>query len=1433
MNGLPLKSLSQIRGGSSGNSPASSSGLKSLSDIRAERIAKQGQDMEKTHDNMIQDESSYVNPPFIGPPAPKYQMPRFDVTQSPLIQQVNNPVPQPPRNVDMRTDYPGGWLNPLNDLGRLSNSAILRSFDNAAGHAMGVPDDMMQPAKSTGNKYLDKGLSFAGTSAGFLVNPAMPVGNLSPVSNFFENPKIQQIANMAGNRAQRLLPDAGLAVSRDGTKIVDSLLGKTVNKATTGAVQGGLGAASYAPFQTLSSGQDIQDIPRNMLEQGAGGLALGGVLGGLGPSVSKGFKAIKELRSAEPEISRDVFNQSRGAKIQESTGGVAKPGQAASDYFNYNLPENVQSRAESSLEQYKLSMDSKYNSANQDINVWDRMTNKEKGRMNQLSQAAGTETPKPARNLEPPTPQNASEIIPVDEPVTNNRRFVDNMRKSGTVSDETLNKMEDTTYEQKPNAETLDNADKFIEENGVDGSRRAIMEKDLKDTKGRDVRLSDEETAVGFRLLGHYESIGDHASAAAIADRLAKSGTENGRAVQINALFRRLTPEGTARFMANLAQRHGNTLTGEQLNAGMQAARMYQTKAANHEMVKEVISIISKLAEGKPITAAEADSLKRMASLAKKTVPKDEIKAYTDLTGKKVTKEVEPVENITPPATEPRIRDAVTDTLSKLADKAMEREKARGNTLNSLPLDRWADHVIIGASKIANGAKKFADFSEKITDALGQKSYTQMTKLYVDSMTKFRNLSREKYTDENGKIKYRQKEKISSVEKLVSQALSTHGIKNDSEIAYALRAKAIELAHMTGRDKQQAEAILHQQFSEIVKPDFGDKLSSLLRSAQLLNGRTTIRNVIGNMMFYALDTNMRRIGSVIDTGASLKNGNKQIFWRNAPDIWKHFFGDVVYGAKEGWNGRNPGGFASQYDLGNNAFKRNGNWAEKTGSFLERSLGAINKSFDYASAKMAMDNELFQLSQAKAHAEGYRGSARYKKAQEYMATADDKMLAAAKDYGDYMTFQDKNFASDAAQALKNKFLNFNQSFGLGNIILNYPKTPANILMRAVDYSPAGYLKFVVNATKMAMNKGVDKKTLIQDFVRASGGTALGFVAYQLANAGLINVLPSKKAEVNSLEKSAGVIPNSVNVDGFWRYAKSGFQDKEAARPQKGDLYASMDWAQPMSISASAGAAMAQATDPTRMNKGLKAADATEQALEGALESAQNMTVLKSISQALTGNSNNPNQTGIGRAEDIIKQVPTSFIPSVVGQLRNTMDPNVRDTYQGGFFNQMKDSITNKLPGASKTLDPRYDTFGKEMESKFGVVGRALNAFLNPSIIAKYDPSPAAKAVLDTMDQTGNTKIAPNFAGKSITLSGQTIPLTPKQQQDLQQIQGKLIESNLSSLINALNKPNLTNFAKEKLINGAITNAGEQAKAQLLVKNPNLIQQAKKQLIESRK
>src|SRR5690606_8002377 len=110
----------------------------------------------------------------------------------------------------------------------------------------------------------------------------------------------------------------------------------------------------------------------------------------------------------------------------------------------------------------------------------------------------------------------------------------------------------------------------------------------------------------------------------------------------------------------------------------------------------------------------------------------------------------------------------------------------------------------------------------------------------------------------------------------------------------------------------------------------------------------------------------------------------------------------------------------------------------------------------------------------------------KAVQEIVRKADENMLKIADEYGRYVTFQDNNVISKGLVKLK-KGLNLGKDWGAGDLILKYPKTPGVLLMRALEYSPAGFVRSASILARPFFKKEPNTGEVVQALSRAIIGT----------------------------------------------------------------------------------------------------------------------------------------------------------------------------------------------------------------------------------------------------------------------------------------------------------------------------------------------------------
>jgi hypothetical protein len=383
---------------------------------------------------------------------------------------------------------------------------------------------------------------------------------------------------------------------------------------------------------------------------------------------------------------------------------------------------------------------------------------------------------------------------------------------------------------------------------------------------------------------------------------------------------------------------------------------------------------------------------------------------------------------------------------------------------------------------------------------------------------------------------------------------------------------------------------------------------------------------------------------------------------------------------------------------------------------------------------------------------------------------DEIKANAEKFALDRCFQNISALSKSMAGLQ-KAMNLQKDFGAGSIILPYTKTPANIMDKAIDYSPAGVVRGLVDVF-YTRNKAADKfdqKVAVDRIGRGLTGTAIIMLGYALAKAGVLNGKGAENANANKLERQAGKLSYAVKI---------------------GDTYRTIDWMQPAAIPLMIG------TDIYEQGK-------TQDDLVGIISEAVktggttlfNQSLLTGVSKLFGGYKTTGGENLVEGIVNTAKEAPGQAVPfmSALKQAAQLIDRTVRDTKSDSVLKTEGGKIVSKIPGASRLLLPQIDTLGREKKQNNGSTGLkyAFDVLANPGYRAKYNPSEAEKVALDLYYNSGQTKQIPKVADDEIKVATgykngtrkyeyETIKLTKAQRNELQKLMGEKVEKAYSTL-----------------------------------------------------
>lgn len=265
-----------------------------------------------------------------------------------------------------------------------------------------------------------------------------------------------------------------------------------------------------------------------------------------------------------------------------------------------------------------------------------------------------------------------------------------------------------------------------------------------------------------------------------------------------------------------------------------------------------------------------------------------------------------------------------------------------------------------------------------------------------------------------------------------------------------------------------------------------------------------------------------------------------------------------------------------------------------------------------------------------------------------------------------TFRNKNALSDMAQGAKRA------SPEVLEAILEYHapfvRTPTNIGLRMVDYSPVGF--FLTVARNL---KDFDQKAFVEGQGRVITGTAFIALGTALAEQGLMTGnLPESKAE-RELWKAAGKKPNSVFYRGQWR---------------------KLDRISPIGNLLTVGAEFHElGIDKTKMEQYIYTGFA-------GVKSVTEQSFLLGISKALQV-LDEPERYVASYVENAVR----SIVPNILGKVALGSDEFIRDANDFDLLQIAE----GRIPILSENLPIDIDIFGRQRKSQKGVFGQLFDPF----------------------------------------------------------------------------------------------------------------------------
>ena len=322
---------------------------------------------------------------------------------------------------------------------------------------------------------------------------------------------------------------------------------------------------------------------------------------------------------------------------------------------------------------------------------------------------------------------------------------------------------------------------------------------------------------------------------------------------------------------------------------------------------------------------------------------------------------------------------------------------------------------------------------------------------------------------------------------------------------------------------------------------------------------------------------------------------------------------------------------------------------------------------------------------------------------------------------------------------------------GDIVMPFTKTPANIAMRGIDYSPVGVANALVKLKNAKSN--VEVSNALTLLGQGATGTAAIAVGYALAQSGIIQGALSDDKDEAQWEKSHGKLAYSVKV---------------------GDNYYTFDWAQPASIPIILGTTIYQC-----MQDSDNALDTIYQGAVAATNAWSDLSPLQTLTDIFGGNG-----TPAENIADTFLEAPLGWIPAQLGAAARIGDTTQRVTYDNtSKLNNIINQAKSKIPGLSQTLPVAYDTWGNPIKRQDSTGEAALANLLNPGQIGNIRETPIDDEISRLYSATGEESVFPQKAAWKYDRGDENIKLNSEQNSEYQRIMGHSSYNIASAFINS--------------------------------------------------
>lgn len=311
------------------------------------------------------------------------------------------------------------------------------------------------------------------------------------------------------------------------------------------------------------------------------------------------------------------------------------------------------------------------------------------------------------------------------------------------------------------------------------------------------------------------------------------------------------------------------------------------------------------------------------------------------------------------------------------------------------------------------------------------------------------------------------------------------------------------------------------------------------------------------------------------------------------------------------------------------------------------------------------------------------------------------------------------------------------------VLPFKKTPANILARAVEYSPVGLIKSLALDTKKVkayvngdIENGMSPAEFIDDVSAGLTGSALMGLGILLASWGVLSGGDDDDEKQNYFDELSGKQNYALSIGG---------------------MSITLDWLAPESMPLFVGVELFNSLSSKNEDKGF---------LQNLMSSVMSLsTPMFEMSMLQSVNDLFDNLAYIKQGQGTFKIVSSmaanyisQYFPTLFGQGERAFGETQRETTYvdrnsavGSELQYMWGKIANKIPFYDFSQIPYIDAWGRTEETG-NLFERMLNNFVNPAYVKKERPT-EIDGELERLYDLGETSVYPSRAKTNTKINGE--------------------------------------------------------------------------------